>query len=139
MQSGVRRTATGVASPKTALSAAERPDSMDAPCAAKRSDTMFLGNMKIGTRLGLAFAVVLIMVLGIIALAVSRLESQDKLLSRFADERVPQVVNAHKWAISVLESARHTRNIFVLDHDKIPEELSGLADQKKLRIDDMHT
>jgi methyl-accepting chemotaxis protein WspA len=99
---------------------------------------MSLGNLKIGTRLGLAFAVVLIMVLGIIALAVSRLESQDKLLSRFADERVPQVVNAHKWAISVLESARHTRNIFVLDHDKIPEELSGLADQKKLRIDDMH-
>ncbi len=99
---------------------------------------MFLGNLKIGTRLGLAFAVVLIMVLGIIALAVSRLESQDTLLSRFANERVPQVVNSHKWAISVLESARHTRNIFVLDHDKIPEELSGLQDQKKLRIDYMN-
>jgi methyl-accepting chemotaxis protein WspA len=98
---------------------------------------MFLGNLKIGTRLTLAFAVVLIMVLGIIALAVSRLESQDRLLSRFADERVPQVVTSHKWAISVLESARHTRNIFVLDHDKIPEELSGLEDQKKLRTEDM--
>ena len=68
---------------------------------------MFLGNLKIGARLGLAFTVVLIMVLGIIALAVSRLESQDKLLSRFANERVPQVVTAHQWAISVLESARH--------------------------------
>jgi methyl-accepting chemotaxis protein WspA len=98
---------------------------------------MFLGNWKIGTRLALAFAVVLLMVLGIIALAVSRLESQDRLLSRFADERVPQVVTSHKWAISVLESARHTRNIFVLDHDKIPEELSGLEDQKKLRAEDM--
>jgi methyl-accepting chemotaxis protein WspA len=96
---------------------------------------MSLGNLKIGTRLGLAFAVVLIMVLGIVALAVSRLESQDTLLSRFANERVPQVVTTHKWAISVLESARHTRNIFVLDHDKIPEELSGLVDQKKLRLD----
>ena len=99
---------------------------------------MFLGNLKIGTRLGLAFAVVLIMVLGIVALAVSRLDSQDMLLSRFANERVPQVVTAHKWAISVLESSRHTRNIFVLDHDKIPEEISGLQDQKKLRIDDMN-
>ena len=98
---------------------------------------MFLGNLKIGTRLGLAFAAVLIMVLGIIALAVSRLEAQDRLLSRFADERVPQVVTSHKWAISVLESARHTRNIFVLDHDKIPEELSGLEDQKKRRAEDM--
>jgi methyl-accepting chemotaxis protein WspA len=98
---------------------------------------MFLGNLKIGTRLGLAFAVVLVMVLGIIALAVSRLESQDKLLSKFANERVPQVVTTHKWAISVLESARHTRNIFVLDHDKIPEEISGLQDQKRLRIDAM--
>ena len=49
---------------------------------------MFLGNMKIGTRLGLAFGVVLIMVLGIIALAVSRLQSQDTLISKFASERV---------------------------------------------------
>src|ERR1700736_2024655 len=99
---------------------------------------MFLGNLRIGTRLGLAVAVVLIMVLGIIALAVSRLESQDKLLSRFANERVPLVVTSHKWAISLLESARHTRNIFVLDHDKITEELNGLADQKKVRLDVMH-
>ena len=99
---------------------------------------MFLGNLKIGTRLALAFAVVLIMVFGTVALAVSRLESQDRLLSKFADERVPQVVTAHKWAISVLESARHTRNIFVLDHDKIPEEIAGLQDQKKRRIDDMN-
>jgi methyl-accepting chemotaxis protein WspA len=99
---------------------------------------MFLGNLRIGTRLGLAFTVVLVMVLCIVALAVSRLESQDTLLSRFANERVPQVVTAHNWAISVLESARHTRNIFVLDHDKIPEEISGLQDQKKLRIDHMN-
>jgi methyl-accepting chemotaxis protein WspA len=99
---------------------------------------MFLGHMKIGTRLGLAFAVVLIMVLGTVALAVSRLESQDTLLSKFADERVPQVVTAQKWAISVLESARHTRNIFVLDHDKIPEEIAGLQDQRKRRVDDMN-
>jgi methyl-accepting chemotaxis protein WspA len=99
---------------------------------------MFLGNLKIGTRLGLAFAVILLMVLGIIALAVSRLESQDKLLSKFASERVPQVVTTHKWAISVLESARHTRNVFVLDHDKISEEISGLQDQKRLRIDAMN-
>jgi len=100
---------------------------------------MFLGQLKIGARLGLAFAVVLIMVLGTVALAVSRLASQDRLLSKFADERVPQVVTAHKWAISVLESARHTRNIFILDHDKIPEEIAGLQEQKKQRIVDMNT
>jgi methyl-accepting chemotaxis protein WspA len=100
---------------------------------------MLLGHMKIGTKLGLAFGVVLVMVLGIIALAVSRLDSQDMLLSRFADERVPQVVTVHKLAISVLESSRHTRNIFVLDHDKIPEELAGLEDQKKLRAEGMNT
>jgi methyl-accepting chemotaxis protein WspA len=99
---------------------------------------MILRDMKIGTRLGLAFGVVLIMVLGIIALAVSSLGSQDRLLSKFADVRVPQVVNTHKWAISVLESTRHMRNVFVLEHDKIPEEISGLADQRKIRLDFMH-
>jgi len=100
---------------------------------------MFLGNLKIGTRLGLAFAVVLVMVLGIIALAVSRMESQDTLISKIANQRVPQVVNSHKLAISILESAGHTRNIFVLDHDKIPEELSALDDQRKQRIELMNT
>jgi methyl-accepting chemotaxis protein WspA len=88
--------------------------------------------------LGLAFAIVLIMVLGIIALAVSRMESQDTLISKFADERVPQVVNSHKLAISVLESAGHTRNIFVLDHDKIPAELRGLEDESKQRVEVMN-
>jgi methyl-accepting chemotaxis protein len=100
---------------------------------------MIFGDLKIGTRLGLAFVVVLIMVLGIIALAVSRLQAQDALLSRFADERVPLVVNAHKWAISLLESSQHTRNIFALAHDQIPEELRGLESQQKVRLDLMNT
>jgi len=121
------------------LSAAEQLGVTPALCTKRRSNTMFLGNFKIGTRLGLAFTVVLIMVLGIIALAVSRLDSQDSLISKFANERVPQVVNSHKWAISVLESAGHTRNIFVLDHGKIPEELSGMEDQRKQRIELMNT
>jgi len=96
---------------------------------------MILGNSKIGTRLGLAFAVVLIMALGIMAFAVSRLEAQDALLSRFADFRVPLVVKTHEWAISLLESTQHTRNIFALDHSKIPQELSGLESQRKVRLD----
>jgi len=100
---------------------------------------MFLENLKIGTRLGLAFALVLIMALGIIALAVSRLKAQDVSLSQFTDERVPLMVNAHKWAISLLESTQHTRNIFALDHDKIPEELAGIESQKKVRLDLMNT
>jgi methyl-accepting chemotaxis protein WspA len=100
---------------------------------------MILGNLKIGTRLGLAFAVVLIMALGIIALAVSCLEAQDASLSRFADERVPLVVNTHKWAIALLESTRGISNIFALQHDKIPEELSGVESQKKMRLELMDT
>jgi methyl-accepting chemotaxis protein WspA len=85
--------------------------------------------------LGAAFAVVLVMVLGIVALAVSRLDSQNALLSRFADERVPLVVNTQKWAISLLESTQHTRNIFALEHDKIPGELIGLERQRMVRRD----
>jgi methyl-accepting chemotaxis protein WspA len=100
---------------------------------------MILGNVKIGTRLGLAFAVVLVMALGIIALAVSRMEAQDASLSAFADERIPLVVNAHKWAISLLESTQQISNIFVLQQDKIPEELSVLEGQRKIRLDLMNT
>ena len=93
---------------------------------------MFLENLKIGTRLGLAFGIALLMVLGIIGLALSRMESQDALLNKFASDRVPQLVTSQKWAISVLESGRHMRNVFVLDHDKIKEELAGLEEEKKV-------
>jgi two-component system, sensor histidine kinase and response regulator len=99
---------------------------------------MFLRNLKIGTRLGLAFAVILTTVLGIIALGVSRLESQDRLLSDFALADVPGVVASLKWANSVLESGRHARNIFVLSPERIPEELQGLRDQRKQRTEDMN-
>jgi two-component system sensor histidine kinase/response regulator len=98
---------------------------------------MSLGNLKIGTRLALAFAVILIMVLGIIVLGASRLKSQDQLLADFANVDVPGVATSLKWANSVLETARHTNNVLILDHDKIPEELRGLADQKSQRTEDM--
>jgi methyl-accepting chemotaxis protein WspA len=96
-----------------------------------------LGRFKIGTRLGLAFAAVLLMVVGIACLALLRLESFDAVLTKFDSSRLPQVVSSHKWAISVLESGRHMRNLFILDHDQIPQEIAGLEEQKKLRIDYM--
>jgi two-component system sensor histidine kinase/response regulator len=96
---------------------------------------MFLGNLKIGTRLALAFAIILATILGIIALSVSRLESQDRLLSEFVDDDVPGVVNSLKLANSVLESARRDSNIFVLNPERIPEELEGLRDQRKQRTE----
>ena len=89
---------------------------------------MLLGNVKIGTRLGLTFGALLLIVLGIIGLSLSRLESQDALLNKFTNDRVPQLMTSQKWAISVLESGRHMRNVFVLDHDKIKEELAGLEE-----------
>jgi methyl-accepting chemotaxis protein WspA len=99
---------------------------------------VLFSRLKIGTRLGLAFAVILTMVVGIVCLAVSRLGSLDTVLTEFVSGRVPEVVSSHRWAISVLESGRHMRNIFILDRDKIPEELAGLQEQKKLRIQYMN-
>ena len=96
-----------------------------------------LSRLKIGTRLGLAFAAILVMVVGIVCLALLRLESFDAVLTKFVSSRMPQVVSSHKWAISVLDSGRHMRNLFILDHDQIPQEIAGLEEQKKLRIDYM--
>jgi len=100
---------------------------------------MFLGNLMIGKRLGLAFAVILATVLGIIALGVSRLESQDSRLTDFATSDVPGVVTSLKWANSVQKSAQHANNIFVLNPERIPAELEGLGDQRKQSADDMNT
>lgn len=95
---------------------------------------MLLSRLKIGIRLGLAFSVLLILVVGIVSLALLRLQSLDMFLSELADSRVPQIVSSEKWAVSVLESGQHMRNIFVLSREEIPEELSTLEQEKKLRI-----
>jgi len=94
---------------------------------------MSLGNLKIGTRLGLAFGAVLFMVIGIIGLSILRLESQDALLDKFASGRVPQLMTSQKWSIAFLNTGRHMRNVFVLDHDKIKEELAGVKEEQKVR------
>jgi methyl-accepting chemotaxis protein len=94
---------------------------------------MFLGNLKIGTRLGLAFASLLVMVLGIVGLAVLRLESQDELLGEFANDRVQQLVITHKWANSLLETGNYIRNIYLLDRDTTGEQLTRLKEFKKMR------
>jgi methyl-accepting chemotaxis protein len=96
---------------------------------------MFLGKLKIGTRLGLAFASLLVMVLGIIGLAVLRLESQDELLGEFANDRVQQLVITHKWANSLLETGNYIRNIYLLDHDTTGEQLARLKEFKKMRAE----
>jgi methyl-accepting chemotaxis protein len=75
------------------------------------------------------------MIVVIVGLAVMRLESQDMVIDKFTTNRVPQLEDSYKWAISVLESGRHMRNVFVLDHDKITEELTGLEEEKKMRAD----
>ena len=98
---------------------------------------MRLSRFKIGTRLGMAFGAVLLLVVGIVYLALLRLDSLDAVLAEFVNRRVPQVVTSHKWAISVLESGRHMRNLFILDPVHFPEELAGLQQHKKLRIDYM--
>jgi methyl-accepting chemotaxis protein len=96
---------------------------------------MFLGKLKIGSRLGLAFASLLVMVLGIIGLAVLRLESQDELLGEFANDRVQQLVITHKWANSLLETGNYIRNIYLLDHDTTGEQLARLKEFKKMRAE----
>ena len=54
-------------------------------------------------------------------------------MQRENGEDIPKLKLSYEWAISTLESARHTRNIFVLDASQHHAEISLLEHERKVR------
>jgi methyl-accepting chemotaxis protein len=99
-----------------------------------------MNNLKVGTRLALGFgAVVAVMALlcGLAAVSISNLSDQISVL---AGRRLPNVLVAGKFSTAVLQSARHTRNMLILDDPaKIQAEVESLARQAALRTEYLAT
>ena len=94
---------------------------------------MQIKNLKIGTRLGAAFAIPIVLLMVIAGVSLSRLGELDSGLGHVVDERQRDLVITYKWAIAVLETARHSRNVLILEKDKIEEELNGMRQEKEDR------
>jgi methyl-accepting chemotaxis protein len=95
---------------------------------------MKLSHLTVGTRLLFGFAVMVLLMIGIIAFSSSQLATLNDEIGVIASDRVPKLQMSHRWISSVLQSARHMRNVFLLPTPKeIRDEIEGLRQTKQER------
>jgi methyl-accepting chemotaxis protein len=90
--------------------------------------------LKIGTQLGLGFALVLVL-LGIIAGTASwRLRSFDAVVEDVTNGAVPDLITVAKWQVAVLQISRHMQNIVVQqDAAATAREIAAIREEKARR------
>jgi len=96
---------------------------------------MNLTNIKVASRLTLGFGTVLSLLALLTVIGVMRMSSIAQDTTRISDERVPRLMAENAWIVQLLESARHTRNMLILDDkEKIKGEMTAVEENKKLRM-----
>ncbi|KLU20652.1 chemotaxis protein [Caballeronia mineralivorans PML1(12)] len=95
---------------------------------------MKLSDTRVVTRLSTGFGTVLLLLITIVGIGVGRLSTFDDTVRQLTSEHIPKIVIANDWIVRVLETARHTRNMLILD-DKaaIQKEIEGVYNDKKAR------
>jgi methyl-accepting chemotaxis protein len=95
---------------------------------------MNFANLKIGTRLGLGFALILVILAVIAGVGIGRLSSLDDKVTDLSDNHIPKLLAENEWIIAMLQTARQTRNILILDDpEKIKQEIEGINKLKEKR------
>ncbi|WP_136414079.1 methyl-accepting chemotaxis protein [Herbaspirillum sp. ST 5-3] len=94
---------------------------------------MFFANLKVGTRLGIGFAILILLLVGATALGVSRLSALDDSTNLIARNYYPRVAIANKVLEDVNTQASILRNLLLLEN---PEQIkAALATSEALRKD----
>ena len=82
----------------------------------------FFTNLKIGPRLGFAFATVIALATVVVAIGITRLSSLNESLITIGEDRLPKVVTLVEIADDVNLVARELRNQLIWDD---PDKLAG--------------
>jgi methyl-accepting chemotaxis protein len=95
---------------------------------------MNFSNLKIGTRLGAGFALVLALLVLVAGVGIGRLSDLNDNVVDLAENRLPKLLVSNQWIFSMLQTARQTRNMLILDDkDKVKAEIDGVMKWKAKR------
>jgi methyl-accepting chemotaxis protein len=97
---------------------------------------MSIGNLKIGTRLGLGFAVVLALMLGLIFVALTRMQDIQENLEHIVKDSNVKLALVGEMRKTVLIRAIAVRNVVLLtDKADMDKEAQRIYDQRKIYTD----
>jgi methyl-accepting chemotaxis protein len=95
---------------------------------------MNIRNLKVAARLFLAFGTIAVIFGAALGLSIQRLTEFKNEVHGLTNDRVPKLEQTDDWTIRLLESARHTRNMLILDDkEKIQKELDAVQEDKAKR------
>jgi methyl-accepting chemotaxis protein len=91
-------------------------------------------NWKVSSRLIVGFGVISALLIVIAGIGIQRLGALNATVDGLTDQRIPVLTSAGEWEVSLLQSARHSRNVLILD-DKaaVAKEISAMADESDKR------
>jgi methyl-accepting chemotaxis protein len=95
---------------------------------------MTFRNLKLAGRLALAFGAIAAIFGSALGIGILRLSDFKNEVHVFTDDRVPKLEQTDNWSIRLLETARHTRNMLILDDkEKIQKEIDAVMDDRAKR------
>ena len=96
-------------------------------------------NLKIGTRLAIGFAAILILLTVIVGIGIGRLSKLNDNVVTLSDKHTPSILTANHWMTAVQQTVRQSHYMVTLyDQEKIKIEIQGitkLRNQRKQYID----
>jgi methyl-accepting chemotaxis protein len=89
-------------------------------------------NLKIGMKLGIGFAIALVLMIAISAISIIRLADMTSATARIVDDRMPAIVMGNEIMENVLIIARSARNVVISpEKDFEKKQLEVIADARK--------
>src|SRR5450830_50303 len=96
--------------------------------------------LKLGARLGLAFGLVVLLLIGITGLAIQSLGALHDGTELIVKNRYPQVIVANDIVLQISENAIAMRNILLIDdHDSLLKEIHRIEEGEKSIDASLHT
>ena len=90
--------------------------------------------LEVSTRLAAGFGIVLLLLIIVATTGLVRLAGFNQQFQDVADDKVPKILASNEWLYRLMETARHTRNILILDDEgDVKKEMAAIVEDKQAR------
>ena len=95
---------------------------------------MRFANMKVGNRIASVVGAIVLLLVLVVGTGLGALRSLHGEVAELTGDRVPKLEKVGDWQVSLLQSARHSRDAVILDDaEKIKAEIAALAEERAAR------